>query len=204
VFVEDVARNMPVPKVVLDHHFEGLPVHSVREDSEAGMRLLTEHLLELGHRSIAYLDNDSPEANPWKRRGVNAALRAAGLGELARGWVAGCRCNFADTAVALDWFVGLEPRPTAISACGDVRALLMLQAAAERGLRVPADLSLAGYGDMAVRTGQSRVLTSVTVDPAAMGRRAAELLTGEQKGGVVAALIPPRLVVRGTTGAPPG
>jgi LacI family transcriptional regulator len=203
-FVRAVLGRFPGPKVMLDHRMPGLAMHCVCEDSVAGMRLAAEHLLGLGHRRLAYLDMASASDNPWKREGLNAALRAAGLAELGRGWVAGCRNNFGDVAAALDWFLGLEPRPTAIVACGDVRALLMLQAAAERGLRIPTDLSLGGYGDLAVRTGQSRVLTSVAVDPEAMGRRAAELLIGKQGGGLVAALIPPRLVVRGTTGAPPG
>jgi DNA-binding LacI/PurR family transcriptional regulator len=204
LFVEAVVKSMPGPKVVLDHHFEGLPVHSVREDSVAGMRLLAEHLLALGHRHIAYLDNDNPEANPWKREGINQGLRAAGLEPLQRGWVAGCRCNFSDTADALDWFMGLEPRPTAVMTCGDVRALLLLQAAAERGLSVPGDVSISGYGDLSVRTGSSRTLTSVGVDPALMGRKAAELVSGPADAAPVAMLVPPDLAARGTTGPAPG
>ncbi len=126
LFIQAVVEKLSCPKVILDHHFDDIPIHSVREDSVAGMRVVTEHLLALGHKHIAYLDNDNPDANPWKREGVNLALRGAGLGELPRGWVAGCRCNFVDVAVALDWFMGLEPRPTAIVACDDVRALLLL------------------------------------------------------------------------------
>jgi LacI family transcriptional regulator len=202
-FVEAVADHFAGPKVVLDHLFDGLPIHSVREDAVAGMRLVTEHLISLGHEHVAYLDNDNPDANPWKREGVNLALREAGLQELRRGWVAGCRCNFTDVSEALDWFVGLEPRPTAVVTCGDVRALLLLQAAAERGMGVPRDLSITGYGDLAVRSGRSKIMTSVAVDSAGMGRRAGELVTAEVGGEVVAALVPPELRLRGTTAKPP-
>ncbi len=202
LFVQAVVEKLECPKVVLDHHFENIPMHSVREDAVAGMRVVTEHLLALGHKHVAYLDNDSPGANPWKREGVNLALREAGLGELARGWVAGCRCNFLDVAEALDWFMGLEPRPTAIVTCGDVRALLLLQAAAERGMQVPRDLSITGYGDLAVRSGRSKALTSVAVDPVLMGRRAAELVAGDADAAPVSVLVPPELLVRGTAAAP--
>jgi DNA-binding LacI/PurR family transcriptional regulator len=202
VFIQAVVGNLGGPKVLLDHHFDDVRVHSVREDAVAGMRAMTEHLLKLGHRHLAYLDMSRPEANPWKRQGVNDALRAAGLGELGRGWVAGCRDNFTDVAAALDWFCGLSPRPTAVICCDDVRALLLLQAAAERSMRVPQDLSISGFGDFAVRSGRSQVLTSMRVDTELMGRRAAELLVGPADAPPASVLVPPELVVRGTTGAP--
>jgi DNA-binding LacI/PurR family transcriptional regulator len=202
-FIQEVVRRMPGPKVMLDHHFGDIPMHSVREDAVAGMRTLAGHLLSLGHRRIAYLDMPDAEANPWKRDGVNLALREASLPELARGWVAGCRRKFSDVAEALDWFTSLTPPPTAIMCCDDVRALLVLQAAAERGLRVPHDISVTGYGDMAVRTGRSRALTSVAMDVKLMGRRAAELAAGPGDAKPVPVLVPPELVARGTTARPP-
>ncbi|HOX04790.1 MAG TPA: substrate-binding domain-containing protein [Planctomycetota bacterium] len=203
LFVRAVVENVPGPKVMLDHHVPDLGIHSVTEDSEAGMRLLAGHLLSLGHRRLAYLDHAVPEANPWKRAGIDAALNAAGLPGLGRGWTAGCRDQFSDAATALDWFLGLSPRPTAILCFNDSRALLLLQAAAERGLRVPQDLSIAGYGDVAVRTGRSASLTSVWVDPALIGRRAAELLTAAPAGPPALVRVPPELMARGTTAPPP-
>ena len=201
-FIRAVVQTMPGTKVILDHHIDNLSIHSVREDAVAGMRLAVEHLLSLGHRHIAYLDNDRPEANPWKRQGVNEALATAGLGALPRGWVAGCRMNYPDSATALDWFMGLEPRPTAVVCADDFRALFLLQAAAEQGLRVPQDLTITGFGDVAVRSGRSRKLTSVGVDPTLLGRRAAELILGPENQAPVAALVPPQLAVRGTSGPP--
>jgi len=203
-FIRKVSERVPGPKVLLDHRLEGLVAHSVQEDAEAGMRMLTEHLLGLGHRHLAYLEMSNPQANPWKRQGVNQALRAAGLEPLAHGRVAGCRDNFSDVSAALDWFLTLEPRPSAVLCADDIRALLLLQAAAERGLRVPQDLSLTGFGDIAVRTGRSKVLTSVHFDPALMGRRAAELIAGGSAAKPTAVLIPPELAVRGTAAAPAG
>jgi DNA-binding LacI/PurR family transcriptional regulator len=201
-FVRAVAQTVAGPKVMLDHHLDDPAIHSVREDAVAGMRMLTGHLLALGHRHVAYLDNERLDANPWKRQGVDQALRAAGLPGLERGWTAGCRMNFGDTATALDWFLGLEPRPTAVVCADDFRALFLLQAAAERGLRVPQDLSIAGFGDLGVRSGRSHQLTSVGTDPMLLGRRAAELAAGAEDAPQVAALIPPELQVRGTTGRP--
>jgi len=203
-FIRRVAGEMSCPKVMVDHHFEDLAMHSVRDDAQSGMRALTEHLVGLGHRHVAYLDKGSPEANPWKREGVREALLAAGLPALERGWVAGCRDNFADVSAALEWFMDLSPRPTAVVCFDDTRALLALQAAAERGMRVPEDLSVAGYGDEAVRTGRSQVLTSMHIDAEQMGRRAAELLVRGGGAEPVALMLAPELRARASTAAPGG
>jgi len=203
-FVEAVVSYFEGPKVMLDHHLEGLGMSSVREDALGGMRTVTEHLVSLGHRSLAYVDLSDPQANPWKRGGVEAALSAAGLQPLGRGWAAGCREKKGDCAAALEWFLGLEPRPTAVVCCDDIRAALLIEAARERGLDVPGDLSVTGYGESAARTGRGEFLTTMVVEPARMGSVAAELL---QRGGdqdPVAALVEPRLVVRQTTAAPRG
>jgi LacI family transcriptional regulator len=200
-FIREVTRRVPGPKVLLDHRIEGLAAHSVQEDAEAGMRMLAEHLLGLGHRHLAYLEMSNPNANPWKRQGLNQALRDAGLEPLAHGRVAGCRDNFSDVSGALEWLLSLEPRPSAVLCADDIRALLLLQAAAERGLRVPQDLSITGFGDVAVRTGRSKMLTSVHFDPVQMGRKAAELIAGGPQAEPVSVLIPPELAVRGTAAA---
>ncbi len=84
------------------------------------------------------------------------------------------------------------------------RALLLLQAAAERGMRVPQELSIAGFGDFAVQAGRSQVLTSMRVDSSLMGRKAAELIAGDADAGPVSVLVPPELAARGTTAPPPG
>jgi DNA-binding LacI/PurR family transcriptional regulator len=202
-FIEAVVRLFEGPKVMLDHHLEGLDMSSVREDALGGMRALAEHLLSVGHRRLAYVDLSDPQGNPWKRRGVDAALTAAGLQPLARGWVAGCREKKSDCAAALEWFLELDPRPTAVVCCDDIRALLLIEAARERGLEVPGDLSVTGYGETGVRTGRGDFLTTMAVEPEEMGRRASELLLRGAGEDPVAALVEPRLVVRRTT-APPG
>jgi GntR family transcriptional regulator of arabinose operon len=86
----------------------------------------------------------------------------------------------------------------------DNRALLLMQAAAERGLHFPRDFSIAGYGDTAVRTGRSAILTSVAFDSAEMGRKAAELVAGPAGAAPTAVQVAPTLMIRGSTGAPPG
>jgi len=202
LFLRAVVERLGGPKVMLDHYLDDIPMHSVREDAVAGMRMVTEHLISLGHREIAYLDLGNPEGNPWKREGVNMSLRDAGLEVLGRGRVAGCRPNEIDVATALDWFEGLDPRPTAVICSDDTRALLMRRAAVGRGLRVPGDLSVTGFGDYAVYTAKDEPLTSMAVDADRMGREAAALIAGDPEAKPVSVLVPPDLVARSSTGAP--
>ncbi len=201
-FISAVVRTIDGPKVMLDHHFPDIPMHSVREDAMAGMRMLTEHMLSLGHRHIAYLDMDRPDGNPWKREGIGLALRQAARSELPPGWIAGCRRNFCDAAAALEWFMDLSPRPTGVICFDDTRALLLLQAAAELGMRVPEDLSIAGYGDTAVTSRRSNILTSVAFDGEELGRKAAQLVAGPDDAKPVSMLVAPKLAPRKSTAAP--
>jgi len=212
-FVGEVARRYrDVPRVALDHHYEGLAIHSVREDAGEGMRRIVDHLAGLGHEHFAYMDNHRPEMNPWKRDGLRAGLEAHSL-ELPKGYVAGCRytrprdapaeVHRTDVYAALEWFLSLDPRPTAIVCCDDVRALLAVEAAEALGLAVPRDLSVTGFGDVAFRDGESRFLTSLHLDPALMGERAAELLFGPADARPEAALVPLTPVVRRSTGPAP-
>jgi DNA-binding LacI/PurR family transcriptional regulator len=139
-----------VPVVLVDAR--GAGVAAVVSDDEAGGRLATEHLISLGHRSIAFIGDD-PE-NPFgftstakRERGYTSALRDADIPlrpvlvrhgghdrEVARG-------------LAAELLADPSP-PTAIFASSDVQALGVLTAAAERGLSVPDDLSVLGFDDI--------------------------------------------------------
>jgi len=166
------------------------------------MAAMTGHLISLGHRHIAYVDMSDPRANPWKRQGVDAAVRNAGLEPLHKEWVAGCRHNQEDCAAALDWFMGLSPRPTAVVCSDDTRARMLITAARERGIDIPGDLSVTGYGDTDARKGLGQDLTTVLVDPAEIGRKAAEILVRGDPNNCSQVLIEPGLIIR-ETAAPP-
>jgi len=211
-FIEQVVRVMPGPKVVLDHHFEELPIYSVRDDAAGGMRAIVEHLASLGHRSIAYIDKATAAANPWKREGLQAALEERGL-DLPKGWIAGCRVieydlhttdvRGSDVYAAMEWFGQLDPRPTAIVCCDDTRALFAVRAAEALGLAVPDDLSVTGYGDEAYIKRTSRFLTSLQMNTRLMGERAAEIVLQPPPIEKRASLLPLELVIRRSTGPVP-
>ena len=88
-------------------------------------------------------------------------------------------------------------RPTAIICLSDVLALGVMRAAQERGIRVPQDLSVVGYDDIAAATAAK--LTTVHQPHAAKGEEAVRLLTT----GGDDVVLPTNLVVRASSGPAP-
>ncbi|MEV7081754.1 LacI family DNA-binding transcriptional regulator [Streptomyces sp. NPDC093516] len=198
-----VAERMPV---VLAGAREPVPpgVDQVAGDDERGARLVTEHLIGLGHRRIAHLAGFGA-VGELRRRSFEATMRAHGLAD-------GAVVEAGDMTEeggyrATVRLLGRPDRPTAVFAVNDITCVGALSAAGELGLRVPRDLSLAGYDDTSLS--RLRHLWLTTVDNAGhdVGRRAARFLLDrlERPGGEGRLhLAAPALQVRGTTGPPPG
>ncbi|MGQ9682679.1 MAG: substrate-binding domain-containing protein, partial [Anaerolineae bacterium] len=81
-----------------------------------------------------------------------------------------------DGVAAARLLLAAEPRPTAIIGVNDMMAIGALQAAAQAGLRVPEDLSVAGFDNIEMAVHLVPPLTTVGADGQAMGHAAAELL----------------------------
>ncbi|MEU3841072.1 LacI family DNA-binding transcriptional regulator [Streptomyces sp. NPDC028635] len=194
-----VAERLPV--VVAGAREPALPgVDVVAGDDERGARLVVEHLIGLGHRRIAHVGGHGA-VGELRREGYASALAARGLeqrvepGDLTEegGYRAAVR------------LLSRPDRPTAVFAVNDMTAVGVLTAAAELGLKVPHDVSVAGYDNTSIS--RLRHLWLTTVDNAGheLGRRAARCLLQrfEDPGGAGRVhLTTPALEVRGTTGRP--
>jgi DNA-binding LacI/PurR family transcriptional regulator len=153
-------------------------VASVGATNWAGGLAATEHLLSLGHRRIAAIAG--PEDFLCSRAridGYRSALERAGIDferELVRHGDFQHHGGFGPGGELLD----LPGRPTAIFAGNDQQALGVYEAARQRGLRIPQDLSVVGFDDLPVARWVSPPLTTVRQPLAEMGRAAAEMLGG--------------------------
>lgn len=192
-----VSRELPV--IVVAGPSSVTHVDSVRSDDGEGAELAVQHLLELGHRRIAYLDDASGSGTPERRAGYERAMHAHGLGahvRIATG-------SHGERGIAA--LLATGARPTAIFAANDVVAFGAIGELGEQGLRVPDDVSVVGYDNTLLSSMRNVALTTVDQPRAAMGRQAVtmllERLSGERD-------IPrhvvttPTLVIRATT-APP-
>jgi DNA-binding LacI/PurR family transcriptional regulator len=141
-----------VPTVLIDAHHVRLP-RVVGNDVKGGFVAAT-HLLELGHRRIAFL-GEMPRvafnipASRLRHRGVRLALHCAGLDLPRRYTVIGeqGRTRARELARAL---LSRAGRPTGIVCSSDSQALGALEAARDLGLDVPGDVSIVGYDDLEI------------------------------------------------------
>lgn len=174
----------------------------VAGDDELGARLATEHLLGLGHRKIGHLTGRS---GPGVRRrdGYKAAMAAAGLEPLVTGERTGT--SESDGYAAACALLDAHPGITGIVAGNDVMAVGALAALRERGLAVPADVSVVGHDDSPLAGYRYLALTSVDGHSRDVGAAAARALLDRLDSPDAPPhreLLAPDLVVRAST-APP-
>jgi DNA-binding LacI/PurR family transcriptional regulator len=192
-----------LPVVTASAQAEGLPGDAVRTDDAAGMRLVVDHLVERGHRRIAHLGGRGGAVAADRLTGYRTAMRAHGL-------ESNCVVADADFTEVAGYRGAAEllnaallPAATAVVAVNDLAAVGAMSAAADRGLAVPADLAVTGYDNSFVAAIRQVSLTSVNPDTDGIASLAARRLVDRIGGDTSAAsdhLLPPTLVVRGSTG----
>ena len=197
--------QMRVPIVLLNNQRPGDYAYSVTIDNFGSAQRAVEHLLELGHRRIAYIGHSSGYASERDRRlGYEAALAHAGFA-LSPALIRQADSTPESGAQAAALLDALHPRPTAIFCYNDITALGVLAYARERGLHVPQDWSVVGFDDLFLSQHLHPPLTTIRQPMLEMGRVAAEVLLGLIDGAVTQARVqmPGELIVRQSTSAPP-
>ena len=216
-----LAQQGLIPLVLVDRTFNGLTCDYVTSDNYAGARAAVEHLVELGHRRIAFLSRPILQllTVAERLRGYQDVMREAGLTPLEP-WLVGALDqemeivltlqSYSDVAsqdvAQIARYLRAPQRPTAIFAMNDMMAMQAMKAAKLVGLRVPEDLSLVGFDDEAiVNTLLDVPLTTVAQDGFTMGRQAAELLIERiegHSGPPRQEVLPTQLRVRASTALP--
>ncbi|MFJ8748440.1 LacI family DNA-binding transcriptional regulator [Streptomyces sp. NPDC102441] len=173
-------------------------------DNRGGARRLTEHLIALGHRRIGYVAGPLERTTTRHRlEGHREAMKAAGLyGDEENVTVHGPydRTSGYDATLEL---LRREPEVTAVVAANDTVALGACAAVRDRGLRIPEDVSVAGFDDLPFSVDAVPALTTVRLPLFEAGARAGRLAMGKETpppGGT--ATIAAELMERGST-APP-
>ncbi|MFH8841163.1 LacI family DNA-binding transcriptional regulator [Streptomyces sp. NPDC017868] len=170
-------------------------------DNRTGGRLLTEHLLGLGHRRIGYVAGPTDRTTTRHRlEGHREALAAAGVPE---GPTVHGPYDRASGYGATAELLARDPHLTAVVAANDTVALGVCAALRERGLYIPGDVSVAGFDDLPFSVDAVPALTTVRLPLHETGVRAGRLAMRAEEppaGGVEA--VPGELVVRGSTGRP--
>ena len=145
--------------------------------AQEGVKQMVRHLVEQGHRNIAFVSLALNRRTAGLKRwlGFQEGMIEAGLA-LQPEYAFEAEMTFESGVQALDHFRQLAKPPTAIFAIDDVVAAGIINRCYHLGIRVPQDLSVVGIGDLPISQHLSPALTTVGVDLEQMGRKSAELL----------------------------
>jgi LacI family transcriptional regulator len=170
-------RSAAIPLVVIDPANTPPPdIPSVGATNWAGGLAATEHLLSLGHRRVAAITGPADYLCSLARvDGYRSALERAGVTFEAALVRYGDFQHEGGFARAVELLELPEP-PTAIFAGSDQQAFGVYEAARQRGLRIPEDLSVVGFDDLPVARWASPPLTTVRQPLTEMGTTAAQML----------------------------
>ncbi|MBE8517792.1 LacI family DNA-binding transcriptional regulator [Amycolatopsis sp. H6(2020)] len=164
------------PVVAVDPHTGPSHLPTIDSDNLRGAQLATEHLLDLGHRRIAFLSGRPDlQSAELRKTGYLRALTAAGITpdeDLIR---IGAYDPEISAASAHALLTGPD-RPTAVFAANDISAIATVGAARELGLAVPDDLSVVGFDNVPESALCSPPLTTVDQPIREMGHRAIRML----------------------------
>jgi DNA-binding LacI/PurR family transcriptional regulator len=198
------AIGRQTPTVVVARAAAAESIDVVRTDDVRGAELATRHLLELGHSRIVHVDGGRAPGAAERRRGYQAAMRAAGLEQLVC-ILPGGLTEAEGSRAAGGLMDGLDgDSATAAFVFNDQSAVGFLATVRASGIDVPRQLSVVGYDDSRLARASWARLTTIGQDTSAIARAAVQLAIARIAGDPVAkpVLIKPTLVERATT-APP-
>ncbi|GLX93398.1 substrate-binding domain-containing protein [Herbidospora sp. NBRC 101105] len=175
-------------------------VDLVHSDDEGGAAEATRYLLEAGYRRIGFVCGPRAEGPAAERvSGYRLALASAGI-EADPRLVVHTSFSRSGGAGGTSWLLGLAEPPDAVLCANDIMALGALDAAAARGLRIPADLAVMGFDDIEAASLVSPRLTTMANPAREIGRACGERLLARLSGTVAESstetIIPARLVRR--------
>jgi LacI family repressor for deo operon, udp, cdd, tsx, nupC, and nupG len=198
-----VPARTNVPLIALCEAIPGADIPQIEVDNRAAARRMAHYLASLGHRRIAYVCG--PDGNVLERerfRGYRDGLRAAGI-DFDPDLVLPGDYTLAAGASAGQEVARRRVRPTAVFCSNDEMAIGLVRTLTSAGLRVPHDISVAGFDDIEFAAMVEPSLTTIRQPRRELGRTAALVLLDLLQGRSVEARVrlKTELVVRGSTAA---
>ena len=165
------------PIVVVNHQAAENFHYSIYHDDIDGSRQITRHLIELGHKQIAYLGNTLSGRTTLDRlHGFELEMKSAGLpiyGNLIHNENGGDAINGYQS---VETFLKVQPRPTAIICFNDMMAIGVLKALDSAGVKVPEEISVTGFDNISMSAFTSPALTTLDQPKRSIGKEACQLL----------------------------
>ena len=195
-----------IPCVLVNRSVDNLAVTEVLSDDAKGIALAVNHLVELGHRRIAYVGGPQDTTTGRDRyRAFRKLMRAGTFISSEELIVNGSAFTEKEGYEGLKTILKTRRKFTAVVAANDLLALGCYDALGERGLKCPEDISVTGFNDTPFMDRISPPLTSVHIPLDEMGVTAAKLLLKqirEPETTPRSEKMEPTLIIRGSS-APP-
>jgi LacI family transcriptional regulator len=192
-----IQRAKIQPLVVTGRELKAPGLFTLNFDNFEGARLATQHLIQLGHRRIAFISGDADHPDAAERlRGYRSAMQEMGIAPDPALIVPG---DYREQSglLAVESLLQTHQRFTAIFAANDQMALGAALGLKRRSLRVPEDVSIVGFDDLAASLYAIPPLSSVLQPTYDMGRLAASAMLELLAGRVPNQQLPaPRLMAR--------
>jgi DNA-binding LacI/PurR family transcriptional regulator len=173
----DMLNNKPY--VIVHRLFHESDPFSIIPDEIHNSSLMVQHLINLGHRQIAYIAGPADYFSSEQRfTGYQTVLGRAGI-PVRTDWVVRGDWKVSHGYQCAQRILSLAERPTAIAAANDQLAYGALLAAQDSGLNVPGDLAIVGYDNDEIARISNPTLTTITLPLFRMGQAAAENLLSQ-------------------------
>jgi len=166
-----------VPIVVVNNQAVEDFRYSIYHDDIDGMRQVTRHLIELGHKKIAYMGNSASGRTTMDRlTGFREEMKSASLSIPAEYIHEASGGGTKDGESAAKYFINLSDRPTALVCYNDLMAIGVMKALRQAGICIPRDISITGFDNIIFSAYTNPPLTTLDQPKRFIGAEAARLL----------------------------
>ena len=193
-----------VPSITYHRRLANKNTNYVISDDMEGIKIAVKHLVELGHKNIAYISGPTSfSTGIYRLKGFIEARNIFNLNNSNDLIKKGGYSEEQSWQITKE-IINLAPRPTAIIAANDIMAISALDCILYHGLSVPKDISLIGYDNINLASHARIQLTTISIDKKNMAKKTANLLIKEiinkkNSSKLIQIKLKPKLIIRKTT-----
>jgi LacI family transcriptional regulator len=169
-------RHQNIPTVVMDWGETHFPSDKIKDNSQHGGYMATQHLIKNGHTHIGCVTGPLKRHQAQTRfAGFKQALQEVGI-EIEEKWIVHSNFECGGGYEAFNTLYDRGPLPSAIFVCNDMMAMGLINAANEKGIAVPNDISVIGYDDVDIAKFMVPPLTTIHQPKFRLGKAAVDTL----------------------------
>jgi LacI family transcriptional regulator/LacI family purine nucleotide synthesis repressor len=173
--ITDIASRIPV--VLVNGQLPNNSLVRVATDEIKGAKLVTQHLIDLGHKDIGFIGgSDYMSTTIQKVKAFKSQLEENGLVYRPE-WVLHGDFSMRSGRELMTKIIELKKRPTAVFCVNDFTAIGAMKAVVEHGLKIPDDFSIVGFDDTPLATSIIPEMTTVSQKSHELGQTAVQILT---------------------------